>query len=225
MKLTGEQVREWLERSAAQFNTIDPDVAEPQPLISETHPSYNFDVIDGVEYVIDVTEPSRYDDDGALVNPDAERIVELTRDGEPVEPDDEFVVVTNNYRASGGGSFPGLDGSTIIVEGAADEPAGARRLHPRRRLDRSERGRQLAVRAGSGGCDGDVRDVARGSGGEWRGAVREGGRGERGVCAVSDSDGVGGESNTSQPVEGRVGDHRSVRHNERVTYSPAARPS
>ena len=116
VKLTGEQVREWLERSAAQFNTIDPSVTEPQPLISETHPSFNFDVIDGVEYTIDVTQPSRYDADGALVNPDAERIVELTRGGEPVEADDEFVVVTNNYRASGGGSFPGLDGSTIIVE-------------------------------------------------------------------------------------------------------------
>ena len=59
---------------------------------------------------------ARYDDDGALVNEDARRIVTLTRDGAPVADDDEFVVVTNNYRASGGGTFPALDGSTIIVE-------------------------------------------------------------------------------------------------------------
>jgi len=116
VKLTGAEVREWLERAAAQFNTIDPTVAEPQALVSETHPSYNFDVIDGVEYVIDVTQPSRYSDDGELVDEGAHRIVELTRDGEPVGDEEEFVVVTNNYRASGGGTFPALDGSTIIVE-------------------------------------------------------------------------------------------------------------
>jgi len=53
---------------------------------------------------------------GALVDEAASRIVELTRDGSPVADDAEFVVVTDNYRASGGGTFPALDGSTIIVE-------------------------------------------------------------------------------------------------------------
>lgn len=116
VKLTGAQVREWLERSAAQFNTIDPTSSETQFLISETHPSYNFDVIDGVTYRIDVTQPARYSDDGDLLDETTNRIVGLERNGEPVRDDDEFVVVTNNYRASGGGTFPGLDGSTIIIE-------------------------------------------------------------------------------------------------------------
>jgi len=116
VKLTGAQVKQWLERSAAQFNTIDPASTVQQTLISETHPSYNFDVIDGVQYQIDVTQPSRYGDKGELLSESANRIVNLSFDGKPIDPDQDFVVVTNNYRAGGGGTFPALDGSTIIVE-------------------------------------------------------------------------------------------------------------
>jgi len=34
--------------------------------------------------------------------------------GQPVRADQEFIVATNNFRASGGGGFPGLDGSKTI---------------------------------------------------------------------------------------------------------------
>lgn len=116
VKLNGAQVHEWLERSAAQFNQIDNTSSEPQELISETHPSYNFDVIDGVTYLIDVTQPARYSDEGELIDDTVNRITNLGFNGEPIDPEQEFVVVTNNYRAGGGGNFPALDGSTIIVE-------------------------------------------------------------------------------------------------------------
>lgn len=116
VKLNGAQVKEWLERSATQFNTIDPASTEAQQLISESHPSYNFDVIDGVSYSIDVTQPSKYGVKGELLNENASRILDLTFNGEAIDLAQDFVVVTNNYRASGGGTFPGLDGSTIIVE-------------------------------------------------------------------------------------------------------------
>ena len=116
VKLTGAEVREWLERSAGQFNTIDPDATEPQALVDDAFPSYNFDVIDGVSYRIDLTSPPRYDVDGALANPDARRIVDLEFEGAPIDLEAEFAVATNNYRAGGGGNFPALDGSTIIVE-------------------------------------------------------------------------------------------------------------
>ncbi|QQA41259.1 bifunctional 2',3'-cyclic-nucleotide 2'-phosphodiesterase/3'-nucleotidase [Pelagovum pacificum] len=116
VKIDGATVREWLERSAGMFNQIEPG-AEDATLLNPDFPSYNFDVIDGVTYEIDLSEPSKYDSEGEEVNPDANRIKNLMFQGEPIDDAQEFVVATNNYRASGGGSFPGADGSTIIFEG------------------------------------------------------------------------------------------------------------
>ena len=53
---------------------------------------------------------------GALVAPDAHRIHDLTFKGAPVDPNQPFLVVTNNYRASGGGGFPGCDGTSVVIE-------------------------------------------------------------------------------------------------------------
>ncbi len=116
VKVDGATLAEWLERAAGLFLRIDPDVTTEQPLIDPTFPAYNFDVIDGVTYEIDVTQPSRYDADGKLVAPAARRIRNLAFRGAPVDPRQPFIVVTNNYRASGGGAFPGCDGSTIVFE-------------------------------------------------------------------------------------------------------------
>lgn len=120
VKLTGAEVREWLERAAGAFNRIDPTSTDPQPLLDDAFPSYNFDVIDGVTYEIDITQPSRYDRDGNLADPDAHRIVNLQRDGNPIQDDQEFLVATNNYRAGGGGNFPGLTPDKIVID-APDE--------------------------------------------------------------------------------------------------------
>jgi 2',3'-cyclic-nucleotide 2'-phosphodiesterase / 3'-nucleotidase len=120
VKLTGSQVREWIEFSAGAFNRIDPAGPAEQNLLNAGFPSFNFDTLDGVTYRLDVTQPARYERSGRLINPEARRVVDLRFQGRPIDEKAEFIVATNNYRASGGGNFPALDGSTIVYD-APDE--------------------------------------------------------------------------------------------------------
>jgi 2',3'-cyclic-nucleotide 2'-phosphodiesterase/3'-nucleotidase len=103
VKVSGSDLKAWLETAAQRFNRIDPSLTAAQALIS-SYPGYNFDMITSPDfsYEIDVTQ--------AVGN----RIHNLSYKGAPVASDQAFIVATNNYRASGGGNFPGLDGSKTI---------------------------------------------------------------------------------------------------------------
>jgi 2',3'-cyclic-nucleotide 2'-phosphodiesterase/3'-nucleotidase len=113
--ITGAQVKEWLEMSAGIFNQIEPGGTD-QPLINPDFPSYNFDVIDGVTYRIDLSQPAKYTSKGELQNADASRIVDLQFDGAPINPEARFVVASNNYRAGGGGNFPEIGPDKVVFE-------------------------------------------------------------------------------------------------------------
>lgn len=117
--VTGAELTEWLEWSAGQFNRIDPAGRSKQELVDYDFPTYNFDVIDGVTYQIDVMQPPKYEPNGTLMNKNAKRIVNLKFGGKPVKADQKFVVATNNYRASSS-KFANPDGKRIVLA-APDE--------------------------------------------------------------------------------------------------------
>ncbi len=120
LKVRGEHVRECLECSAGLFNRIDATSSETQHLINwEGFPTYNFDVIDGVEYEIDVSQAARYDRSCALVDAEARRIKNLTFKGKPVDDAQEFIIATNNYRAYGA-AFAGT-GEAFVAFSSPDE--------------------------------------------------------------------------------------------------------
>jgi 2',3'-cyclic-nucleotide 2'-phosphodiesterase / 3'-nucleotidase len=97
------------------FNQVLPGKAD-QVLLNPAFPSYNFDVIDGVSYQIDLSQPSMFDAKGNLMDASASRIVGLMYQGKPLDPAQRFIIATNNYRASGGGKFP-CTVDSVIFEG------------------------------------------------------------------------------------------------------------
>jgi 2',3'-cyclic-nucleotide 2'-phosphodiesterase/3'-nucleotidase len=120
LKLNGAEIREWLECSAGMFKRIDPNNKERQSLLNwEGFASYNFDVIDGVTYQIDVTQTARYDGACTLANKNSRRIYDLRYHGEPVTDEKIFLLATNNYRAYGG-KFPGTHGEHIAFSAPDD---------------------------------------------------------------------------------------------------------
>lgn len=114
VKLKGSEVKEYLEKSARLFNQIDPVKEGPQPLIGSM-PAYNFDILFGLTYTVDVTQPSRYGRGAEVENPNARRISDVLYNGQPLDDNQDYLIVTNNYRSNGGGEFPRMDGSAIAL--------------------------------------------------------------------------------------------------------------
>jgi 2',3'-cyclic-nucleotide 2'-phosphodiesterase/3'-nucleotidase len=115
LRVSGAEIALWLERSASLYNQIAPG-AQDAPLIDRDFPAYNFDMIHGLGYQVDLSQPARHDFSGRVTDPEARRIVNLTHQGRPLRPEESFVLVTNSYRASGGAGFAGTDPAHVVME-------------------------------------------------------------------------------------------------------------
>ncbi len=94
--LTGGQLTQWLERSALIYARLTPG-EDAQMLLDPDAPTFIFDAVYGLEYQIDLTQPT------------GQRISGLTYAGGPVTDDRRFILATNHFRAAGGGGYDRLN--------------------------------------------------------------------------------------------------------------------
>lgn len=112
--LTGAQIVEWLERSAAAFNRIRPG-STGTLLRNPDFPGYNFEVIDPLDVVLDLSQPARYNLDGKIADKTAHRVASVKLNGKPLGRKALYILCTNSYRAGGAGNFAGSHARNIVV--------------------------------------------------------------------------------------------------------------
>ncbi len=104
VRISGQQLREYLEHSARYFRTYEPG----QPIINDSVAGYNYDVVSGVIYNVDLSRPA------------GQRIRGLAYEGRIVQPTDSFTLALNSYRQAGGGGYSMLAGARVVYDKGED---------------------------------------------------------------------------------------------------------
>ena len=102
VRISGAQLRAYLEKSAEYY--LPCPAAACARVTNPEVPGYNFDVVSGVDYALDLTRPV------------GRRVTHLRRDGRDVAATDSFTMALNNYRASGSGGFNMLVGAPVVYD-------------------------------------------------------------------------------------------------------------
>jgi 2',3'-cyclic-nucleotide 2'-phosphodiesterase/3'-nucleotidase len=120
VKVTGAQVRDYLEFSARYFKQVSGtgpfEISELTNAVTDTAPGgtpdYNYDIVGGLEaplsYQIDVSQPV------------GSRIKDLRYAGQPIDDAQQFAMAINNYRQSGGGGFPHVATAPVLYNRQAE---------------------------------------------------------------------------------------------------------
>lgn len=93
LKITGEQLKAALERSAEYFTLKAGEIAVDDSFLYPKEEHYNYDVFDGITYTFDLRKPK------------GQRVVKLLFNKTMVQAHDVFKIALNNYRGQGGGDY------------------------------------------------------------------------------------------------------------------------
>ena len=104
IRISGEQLRAFLEHASRYYHQFVPG----RRIINDNVPGYNFDVISGATYQIDLTQAV------------GRRISGLAVRGRPVVPSDSFTLALNSYRQEGGGGYDMLAESRVTYDRGED---------------------------------------------------------------------------------------------------------
>lgn len=104
VKINGAELREALEQTAG-YLAVEKDQIVFNPAFIKPKPQYyNYDMYEGIDYTIDVSQPI------------GQRITRLLFQNQAIKPDQVFEVVINQYRAVGGGNYAMFSAEKIVRE-------------------------------------------------------------------------------------------------------------
>lgn len=104
VRISGAQLRAFLEHAARYYRTVGADGRAAAGIVDPTVPGFNFDVVSGADYTIDLRQPV------------GSRITRLEFRGRTVQPSDSFTMAVNNYRQGGGGGFAMLHDAPVVYD-------------------------------------------------------------------------------------------------------------
>jgi len=107
LEVTGQQLKDALEHSAKYFRPYEPGKSAAD-LVDEKIPAYNFDIAEGVTYVLDISKPI------------GQRIENLEFQGKPLAPAQKLRLATNNYRVNGGGGYTMYRGAPVVYRSSQE---------------------------------------------------------------------------------------------------------
>lgn len=107
LEVTGRQLKDALEHSAKYFRAYEPGKTAGE-LVDEKIPAYNFDIAEGVTYVLDISKPF------------GQRIQDLSFRGKPLEPNQKLKLATNNYRVNGGGGYTMYKNAPVVYRSSEE---------------------------------------------------------------------------------------------------------
>ncbi len=105
VRISGADLRAFLEHASRFYRGMGPD---GRPVVNDSVPGYNFDIVSGADYELDLQRPL------------GQRVVRLAVRGRPVADTDSFTLATNNYRAAGGGGFTMIARAPVVYDRGED---------------------------------------------------------------------------------------------------------
>ena len=100
IRITGTQLQAYLEQSARYYTVDSAGKVGTDPTI----PGYNFDVMTGADYELDLSRPV------------GSRVRGLRVNGRDVVPSESYTLALNSYRQEGGGGFESLRGASVVYD-------------------------------------------------------------------------------------------------------------
>lgn len=105
IEVKGKDIKDALEKSASYFQHYDGEGIKMNSKFEVPKPQhYNYDMWEGIEYDINISRAFNH------------RITKLNYMGKPMELNNKYHVVMNNYRASGGGNFHMFKDKPVIKD-------------------------------------------------------------------------------------------------------------